>query len=152
MGPIALFDKSFIQSLSVDESVWFDHFFMPVVCPIFFVGKINTHFSKLSDAEKEGGIMRFAGHPPTDASMMTGIWERLGFGSRSHNENLASKTDPEVQKRIAAELNAFTKGEPIAHHAIGPDGGDTVSIERRISRKKGSWWQVPKDLPGDEDE
>lgn len=37
MGPIALFDKSFLQSLSVDESVWFDHFFLPVICPIFFV-------------------------------------------------------------------------------------------------------------------
>jgi hypothetical protein len=34
---IALFDKSFIQSLSVDESVWFDRFFMPVVCPVFYV-------------------------------------------------------------------------------------------------------------------
>ena len=37
MGPIALFDKSFLQSLSVDESVWFDHFFIPVVSPLFFV-------------------------------------------------------------------------------------------------------------------
>lgn len=37
MGPITLFDKSFLQSLSVDESVWFDHFFLPVVCPLFFV-------------------------------------------------------------------------------------------------------------------
>ena len=37
MGPIALFDKSFLQSLSVDESVWFDRFFAPLVCPIFYV-------------------------------------------------------------------------------------------------------------------
>ena len=37
MAPIALFDKSFLQSLTVNESVWFDHFFTPVVCPIFFV-------------------------------------------------------------------------------------------------------------------
>ena len=37
MGPIALFDKSFLQAISLDESVWFDHFFLPVVCPIFFV-------------------------------------------------------------------------------------------------------------------
>jgi hypothetical protein len=36
MGPIALFDKSFLQSISTDESVWFDHFFMPVVCPVFY--------------------------------------------------------------------------------------------------------------------
>jgi hypothetical protein len=32
-----LFDKSFIQSLSVDESVWFDQHFLPVVCPVFYV-------------------------------------------------------------------------------------------------------------------
>ncbi len=37
MGPIALFDKSFLQSLSLDESVWFDHFFIPNVCPLFYV-------------------------------------------------------------------------------------------------------------------
>jgi len=37
MGPITLFDKSFLQSLSIDESVWFDHFFYPNVCPLFYV-------------------------------------------------------------------------------------------------------------------
>lgn len=37
MGPIALFDKSFLQSLSLDEAVWFDKFFMAVICPIFYV-------------------------------------------------------------------------------------------------------------------
>ena len=37
MGPISLFDKSFLQSISVDEAVWFDHFFLPVVCPFFYV-------------------------------------------------------------------------------------------------------------------
>ena len=37
MGPIALFDKSFLQALSVDESVWFDCFFYPNICPLFYV-------------------------------------------------------------------------------------------------------------------
>ncbi|MGH8777972.1 hypothetical protein [Paraburkholderia sp.] len=37
MGPVALFDKSFLQSLTVDESVWFDHFFYPNICPLFYV-------------------------------------------------------------------------------------------------------------------
>lgn len=37
MGPNILFDKSFLQSLSTDESVWFDHFYNPVICPLFFV-------------------------------------------------------------------------------------------------------------------
>jgi hypothetical protein len=37
MGPITLFDKSFLQSLSVNESVWFDHFFLTVISPLFYV-------------------------------------------------------------------------------------------------------------------
>lgn len=37
MGPTVLFDKSFLQSLSVDESVLFDHFFIAVVFPMFYV-------------------------------------------------------------------------------------------------------------------
>jgi hypothetical protein len=37
MGPITLFDKSFLQSLTVDESVWFDHFFYSNICPLFYV-------------------------------------------------------------------------------------------------------------------
>lgn len=37
MGPITLFDKSFLQSLSLDESVWFDHFFLTNICPLFYV-------------------------------------------------------------------------------------------------------------------
>jgi hypothetical protein len=37
MGPITLFDKSFLQSLSTDEALWFDHFSLPVVCPLFYV-------------------------------------------------------------------------------------------------------------------
>ncbi|HSH88294.1 MAG: hypothetical protein ACAH08_08740 [Methylophilus sp.] len=48
MGPIALFDKSFIQSLSIDESVWFDQYFMPVVCPIFYAETL-ANLSKVFD-------------------------------------------------------------------------------------------------------
>ncbi|MFC1726843.1 hypothetical protein ACFL4T_14570 [candidate division KSB1 bacterium] len=37
MEPPLLFDKSVLQSLSLDESVWFDKFFMTVITPIFYV-------------------------------------------------------------------------------------------------------------------
>ena len=44
-GPIALFDKSFLHSLNVDEAVWFDHFFISNIAPVFFV-------ETLADLEK----------------------------------------------------------------------------------------------------
>lgn len=46
MGPIALFDKSFLQSLGIDESVWFDAFFTANICPPFYV-------ETLADLEKK---------------------------------------------------------------------------------------------------
>jgi hypothetical protein len=46
VGPILLFDKSFLQSLTVDESVWLDHCFLPVVTPLFYA-------ETLADLEKD---------------------------------------------------------------------------------------------------
>jgi len=45
MGPTTLFDKSFLQSLNLDESIWFDHFFISNICPIFYI-------ETLADLEK----------------------------------------------------------------------------------------------------
>jgi len=55
MGPTACFDKSFLQSLSVDESVWFDQYFTTVIAPLFFV-------ETLADLEKQ----MVAGRTPED--------------------------------------------------------------------------------------
>ena len=46
-GPIVLFDKSFLQSLSIDESVWFDHFFLANVCPIFYIETLSDLTKRL---------------------------------------------------------------------------------------------------------
>jgi hypothetical protein len=45
-GPILLFDKSILQSLSVDEAVWLDTFYFPCITPVFFT-------ETLADLEKE---------------------------------------------------------------------------------------------------
>src|SRR5205085_8260 len=45
MGPITIFDKSALQSLSADEAVWFDMFFSGNVTPLFYV-------ETLADLEK----------------------------------------------------------------------------------------------------
>ncbi len=46
MGPITIFDKSALQSLTMDESVWLDAFFLVNVVPLFYV-------ETLADLEKE---------------------------------------------------------------------------------------------------
>lgn len=46
LGPITIFDKSALQALSMDESVWLDTFFLVNVVPLFFV-------ETLADLEKD---------------------------------------------------------------------------------------------------
>jgi hypothetical protein len=58
---------------------------------------------------------------------------------------------PEGQRKLAAEIRSFTKGDPIPRSVLEGDG-DNLSIERRVARKKGSWWQVPKDLDDSKDD
>ena len=46
MGPTLIFDKSALQGLSVDESMWLENFFITNITPLFFV-------ETLADLEKE---------------------------------------------------------------------------------------------------
>lgn len=46
MGPNLIFDKSFLQSINVDESVWLDMFFYTNITPLFYI-------ETLADLEKE---------------------------------------------------------------------------------------------------
>ena len=51
MGPILIFDKSFLESLSPDEAVWLDQFFLTNITPLFFV-------ETLADLEKSARFGR----------------------------------------------------------------------------------------------
>lgn len=46
MGPVLVFDKSFLQSLNPDEALWLDQFFAVNITPLFFI-------ETLADLEKE---------------------------------------------------------------------------------------------------
>lgn len=60
MGPVALFDKSFLQTLSTDESVWFDNYFYTVICPLFYIETLADLQKKPREGktqEEEVGII-----------------------------------------------------------------------------------------------
>ena len=114
MGPITIFDKSTLQSLSMDESVWLDAFFLVNVVPVFFV-------ETLADLEKEVG----EGRSPEDLVGM-----------------LAAKTPPDavpnVHHRSMIEAELATGWQvpmdgrvPIASGDVmrAPDGAIGVHVQ-----------------------
>lgn len=54
MGPILIFDKSFLESLTIDESVWLDNFFMTNITPLFYVETL----ADLEKNDKKGRVAR----------------------------------------------------------------------------------------------
>ena len=60
---------------------------------------------------------------------------------------------PENEKKLVEELNAFTEGPNLSPGRLIASEGqiEVISIERHVHRKRGSSWQVPKDLPDSED-
>lgn len=112
MGPITIFDKSALQSLSMDESVWLDAFFLVNVVPLFC--------ETLADLEKDVA----EGKSPEDLVGM-----------------LAAKTPPNAvpnvhhRSLISAELTGWNvpmDGRvPIAGGGMmrGPEGDVGVHVE-----------------------
>src|SRR4051794_6972525 len=81
MGPLVLFDKSFLQSLSVDESVIFDHFFISVICPLFYV-------ETLADLEK---AIRQGRTPEQEVGMIARKTPEMNGHPCAHHTDLCLK-------------------------------------------------------------
>lgn len=96
--------------------------------------------------------MKFASRPPKEVdSIISHLWDRHLPAWRSVPEEKKEK-DPVKDKALVDYLKKFSNATPLAPDQIDfrPHEAEIISIERRVRKKKGSWWQVPKDLP-DED-
>jgi hypothetical protein len=60
MNIITLFDKSFLQLLNIDESVWFDNFFLTNICPLFYVETLADLTKKTKGHTSETEVRRIA--------------------------------------------------------------------------------------------
>lgn len=83
MGPTVLFDKSALQALSMDESVWFDTFFSANLIPTFYI-------ETLADLEKEVA----AGRDPEDlVGMLAEKTPSTAYPNVHHRTLLAAELD-----------------------------------------------------------
>jgi hypothetical protein len=106
---------------------------------------LNAHYLKLPESEREKGVIKLDGHPPA-GSFVARLWDR--HMRPDYREQDEVPLDPGEQAKLVERLNAFRKQPPLgADEAGSADEHEMLSIERRIRRKRGSWWQVPKDLP-----
>jgi hypothetical protein len=105
IGPVLIFDKSTLQSLSADEALWLDNFFLTNITPLFFI-------ETLADLEKE---------------MKKGRTPEQAVG------HLAYKT-PDMGSRPNAHHTVLIAGELLGHPielrgVTAISGGQAVTLE-----------------------
>jgi hypothetical protein len=68
MGPVAIFDKSALQALGLDEAVWFDAFFLANLVPVFYVETLADLEKEAEERTPEAVVGRLAEKTPSSAA------------------------------------------------------------------------------------
>lgn len=112
--------------------------------------RINAHYATLPEEERAKGILAIAKSPPPEGeSLVAKLWDRHLSGRQDHKPDQTAP--PQDAETVVAEVKTMRNAPPLKPENDSGDAGDGdfMLIERRIRRKKGSWYQVPKDLPAD---
>lgn len=147
MGPIALFDKSFLEGLNVDEAVLFDFFFYSVTSPIFYV-------ETLADLEKPASRGRTAEQVVGSVAFKT---PQMHGGPNVHHrtlvlQNLMGQEVPMMgQIMVAGGIPVQVEGETGVVFRKTPEAeafsrwqqGEFEEVERKFAAK---WRQELKTL------
>lgn len=114
--------------------------------------ELNEHYGKLSEEEKAKGVMSFANNPPNEGGfMITKIWDKHFPGWRERKE--VDLTDKNIKHdELVKHLRQFTDAPTLPREEVDFDYSDvdSISLKRMVKKRKGSWFQVPKDLKSEE--
>ena len=92
--------------------------------------------------------MSFASVPPVGASaLVPALWDRYIPGWRDRPASVEPR-DPEDQKETRRPPMSFDKAPGASLDEIPSDTEelDMVTFTRRIQKRRGSWWQLDKNL------
>lgn len=112
------------------------------------LGKLNAHYMELPQEIKDKGVLSFASRPPTDEDYLTSeLWDLLGPSWRNGERDTVPITQ-ETNDKILEHVKQFTDAPTLPPDAVveSIDEVDSVSLQRSVRRKRGSWYQVPRDL------
>ncbi|HEX4277305.1 MAG TPA: hypothetical protein VHZ74_18240 [Bryobacteraceae bacterium] len=125
--------------------------------------KIVEQYKNLPQEEQEKGMMKYAHFPPNDtlvATLLNGFGEMM---KQREQERLRALFDqppveapppknfkpfPTAEPELVKHLNRFRDAPELAPEDVDFDQSnpDILSVQRRVNKRRGSFWQLPKDL------
>lgn len=114
------------------------------------LAKLNQHYAKLPNSTKAKGIMSFASTPPQKGDFLVAhLWDRHLPNWRKQKQHSAGDKKSLDESNIVEKIRKMTEAPtmPLKQVDFNTKKIDMVSVKRRVNKRKGSWYQVPKDLP-----
>jgi hypothetical protein len=113
--------------------------------------RLVEHYAGFGDQIAEEGLHRFAPAPPPNnpECLVSQLWDRhMNASWRNIHKNRISREamqDPELVRHI----NNFVRAPGIPPEQVDwePGEAEAMCLQRVIRKRKGSFWQAPKDLP-----
>jgi hypothetical protein len=110
--------------------------------------RMNAHYLSRPEAQRERGIMAFAQLPPKTGDFLTArLYDRSAPNWRKGSCDVV--LDNDASKDIAYDILALTESPETIPAPYDPDDPslNMRALARNVYKRKGSWWQLPKDYP-----
>ena len=109
--------------------------------------ELNRHYSLYPDRIREQGIMSFATWPPADMdSLVAQLWDQ--FCPNWRNLSQVTIDNPTQTNKILENIRTISNAPPVHTEDMDFDvkNPNAMLVKRNFRKKKGSWYQLPKDL------
>lgn len=108
---------------------------------------INQHLSSMSAEERERGLTSLPSGPPElPGSLVVSLWDK--WAPRWRQLNAKPIQRPQRDTALVKELNRIANAPPL----VGREATEvmkehaSMTLQRYVRAKKGSWWQIPEDV------
>jgi hypothetical protein len=114
------------------------------------LARLNEHFMAFPEAVRDRGIFSFASKPPEGDFLTANLWDLISTSWRTSDKNhapLSEKTNEKLLRHIKGFTEAPTLPPEMA--PASEDEIESLSLQRSIRKKRGSWYQIPKNYQED---
>jgi hypothetical protein len=112
------------------------------------LSRIVDHFDAVPEVEKEKGLYAFAEKPPAEGDFLIAkLWDHY-LPNWRNTSTVPVKRDPKEDEYLVGYVKSFAEAPTLRPEEIDFDlqNPDSVVMEHRVMKRRGKWWQLPKDL------
>ena len=113
------------------------------------LNNLNNFYQALPEEEKELGLHSFASYPPEDITYLTtSLWDSYLPRWRTTKKNKKVPLNDESSKKLLKELQKHASASQIEGNSneYNEENVKHMTLKRNVSKKRGSWYQLPKSL------